>query len=142
MGHMYPKNLSKFMIKRLYARGKVTLKELVEGATKAGEQVSCAEGKYDDDYMLSQAFEVLLGFHMKAERHRGLLFPEQVEPARPLTEEQERVLNLFISGELYDQDFDDSDDWRILDDIPWRFAKGARKLYLEDKIRHLESFTA
>ena len=65
MGHANLKNLDVLMIKRIYAKGKVTLRDLVQTAILQGESLQASEGPYDDAGMLCYGFEHCILFHLK-----------------------------------------------------------------------------
>lgn len=98
MGHMYPDNICKFFIRRLYAKGKLSVKDCVEGLIKAKEKVSCAEGASDEPYMLAMAVERVVHFLSGLEGHEYQ--PGQREaiivPVNP-TPYQQAVIDVWTS---------------------------------------------
>ena len=53
MGHARVDNISHFFVKRLYAKGKLSIHDCTQALVKAGETVHASEGEYEEDYMLS-----------------------------------------------------------------------------------------
>ena len=55
MGHANVSNISEFFIKRLYAKGQLSIRDCVQGLIKAGEELHASEGDYADEGMLGMA---------------------------------------------------------------------------------------
>ena len=62
MGHAYLANICNFFITRLYAKGKLSTTECIEGLQKKGETLHAAEGEYEDDYMLAMGLWDVISF--------------------------------------------------------------------------------
>lgn len=60
MGHANLTNLSRLFIDRLYAKGKLSVREAVEVAIAKGEEVQASEGGYGDEGTLSMAIEQIV----------------------------------------------------------------------------------
>lgn len=52
MGHAHLKNLSEFFVRRLYAKGSMTIQECCTAMLNAGEKLHTSEGEYEDGDML------------------------------------------------------------------------------------------
>jgi hypothetical protein len=52
MGHANVSNLSEFFIRRLYAKGTLSIAQCVEALLAKGEKLHASEGDYEEDYML------------------------------------------------------------------------------------------
>lgn len=140
MGHMHPEELSKLTIKQIYAKGNISIRELIAHAKKKGIPVSCSEGTYDDDGMYSYAFEVILLYHYDSTSYMNLknLYAkiEGIRTVEPIieTEKDKEVLNKFFSC-------GSEEEWEHLVNIKWKFSENGRKRYLDKKIVHIDSFT-
>ncbi len=51
MGHANLSNLSEFFIKRLYAKGVLSIHDCVVAMQAKGVKLHASEGDYEDDYM-------------------------------------------------------------------------------------------
>jgi hypothetical protein len=139
MGHMYPKNVCKRLLKEVYISKKITLKKCVENAFTNNVAVSCAEGKHKEEYVLQMAFEECLDYYVCEHYYGGQKFIKILEPIFKNKTEQ-KIWNLWKSGDIHDLD-DAESAFKILDNIEIKFAKGARKKYEHKKIPYLESVT-
>jgi len=148
MGHANFKNLSQFFIRRLYAKGTLSLSEAIKAAVAAGETVHASEGEHKDEGTLGMAFvEIISHFGQPnseveiSGKGEFVYDPGNViEPAAPLSKEQVRVLKLWIGNEIFDlTGTEEEKAWAVFDKIPWRFAPGQRKLYPNFNL--LENFT-
>lgn len=146
MGHMYPKNICKRLLKEVYVSKKITLKKCAEDALAKNVAVSCAEGKHKEEYVLQMAFEECLDYYISEHYYGGQKFIKILEPVFKNKTEQ-KIWNLWKSGEIHDLDdkeksvYDTESAYKILDNIEIKFAKGARKKYEQKKIPYLESVT-
>ena len=125
MGHANVRNLSDFFVRRLYAKGKLSLKEVAEAAAKAGVKLHASEGLNEEPEALAIGFEAVIEFlHQPecscCESPDGPI----IVPAYPLTEAQDKSWNdvrwedpMLLKG------------WRTSDTIQWKFAPGWRKRY-------------
>lgn len=126
MGHADLSNICTFFVRRLYAKGRLSIKECVEGLQKAGEAVHASEGLYEDECMLAFSTEWCVRFLAGCQGH-SYKPPQMDEVIVPIleTEEQREVIDSWrIEGEP-----DDEEKIRILDGIQWRFGPGWRKKY-------------
>ena len=136
MGHASVNNLSKMFLRRLFAKGVVTLKELVDIAEKKGECLHASECDYKDRHMLSFGFdEVLLYYfrfykiHDPKTRHEVPVV--SLNPAQRLTDIQQKTYDTFVEEGLV---FDSDEEYEAFDSIEWVFTKMGRKNYLKLKI--------
>lgn len=141
MGHMYPKDLSEMLIKRIYAKGKATVRECIDAAKKRKMEVSCAEGGYTEDYMFEMAFEYLVSYHVD----KGYLEPVLQTKTQGMLwkwwlETDEYSSAVHTADHLFEKLSDKARERRlaILYSIPLRFAKGARGKYLDGSLAHLQ----
>jgi hypothetical protein len=125
MGHLYPRNFSEFSVKRIYAKGRCTVDDLVQAAIKAKMEVSCAEGSYDDTYMIEMALGIVLKYH----EDNGIIIAES-------SDENKEEMNSYIRGD-FDERLTVEDGRKILEKVTYSFAKGGRKKYLDKNIAHL-----
>ncbi len=131
MGHANLSNISRFFIRRLYAKGTLTIGECVAGLEKAGEQIHASEGSYSEPYMLANYLNEVI--HWMYHHH----WPPVVAMKRPDavhypivipvldTPEKERLFEQWVTHE--NQDWDE--EYSAFDQIGWRFGEGWRKLY-------------
>jgi hypothetical protein len=138
MGHANLANLSDFFVRRLFAKGKLTVKECSDAMVKAGVTYNASEGQYDEPYMLRMGLEDILRFMIDPE-DMGYRFrkgqPETaiIEPVR-LTKRQKELLRQWKhcdSDEWDSGDNGDGGEYGEFDVIEWKFAPGWRKLYPE-----------
>lgn len=138
---MHPEKLSELTIKQIYAKGNVSIRELIAHARKKGIPVSCSEGTYDDEGMYSYAFEVILAYHYDSTVYmHGLkdLYAKiegirTVEPIVKSDKDKEVLRKFFNVGS--------EEEWEQLMDIKWKFSDGGRRRYLDKKIVHIDAFT-
>lgn len=130
MGHANYSNLSRFFVRRLYAKGKLSIASCVEAMQKAGEEVQASEGGYKDEYMLAMALTEILAFlHGQLD---GVVPPQRekiVEPSE-LAGEQKWAYDHFANNTQWDLPYDEQErffSW--LDSIEWKYGKGWRKQY-------------
>jgi hypothetical protein len=53
MGHANVANLSRFFLRRMYAKGSLSIAECAQALAKSGEKMHASEGDYEDDFMLA-----------------------------------------------------------------------------------------
>jgi hypothetical protein len=161
MGHLYPENIARFFIRRIYAKGKVSIKECVdyfltkledfdekiERANDSGNQkrvfaleekrneytVHTAEAYYDTKEAISQTFMTVAFLYYEGmettEGHKG---GGIVEPIIETDEQQELI------DAVNNLKFDEQEQFDVFDEkILWRFAKGGRQKYLNNKIESI-----
>lgn len=131
MGHGDVRNLSEIFIKRIYAKGKISLKELDEWLVekiksckteekKAQYGFQAGEGLYEDYDNIGIALEMIILHFLEENIIEGI--PETLKQKALFKE----------SGELIQ-----TDDFETFDTINWKFTLGSRKKYLEHQITHL-----
>lgn len=137
MGHADLSNLSEFFVKRLYAKGKLSVADCVEAMKKKRVKLQASEGAYEDHHMLCLGLEQFLQFLIEFNPPKPVLdrlanheneatdgiYGPVVKPDK-LSKRQEAVLRLWLLEGL-----DEPDDYEILDSIEWRFAPGWRNVY-------------
>ena len=143
MGHAHLGNVSEFVIRYLYAKGQVSMDDILQQMHRKGETLHASEGEYDDYGMMGTGVEQVIGFH----RTRGV-----IEPVNPTADD---LVVLGYPDALVDSDFTQSSDgfgfmseaeverygwaskeenklWKRLYNIKWRFCKGQRNRYKTD----------
>lgn len=130
MGHAYVKNLSDILIKRIYAKGKVSIQELVDHCVEHKIPLSASEGDYFEDYMLFYGFEELILFH--GTPYCGNKYRPNIEPL-PETDKEKEIVKNFMKNGLSNLS-ENVDDTKIFGQIKWRFTQGTRKMYLDKTI--------
>lgn len=123
MGHFYCSNISQHVVKMVYAKGKVTLDEMVASAMRRRMKIHAAEGSYDNEEMLEQGIEELMLIHVD----QGTLEPI-------LENEREREVWFGYRNDEFDWEADEYQEFRK---IKVRFTRGARKRYLTREIPHI-----
>ena len=114
MGHAYIENLSEVFIKHLYAKGSVSIYDVVKFAHGKGELVHASERDYDEEYMLEMMFYYIVS---------NLHFRE--DPViRPLP----TILVMDIIKRWRENNLSDKEMKKIRD-IKWVFARHMRKKY-------------
>jgi len=139
MGHANLDNLSKIFIKKIYAKGKISLKDISEwcaekinGATNKEKTKQlygfrASEGAYTESDEIAIGFDHIIAFHYEN---------KVIEPVITNSEEK-RIIESYTKNGL---DFTDSDN-ELFDQINWKFTNGSRKKYLENKIEHIANIT-
>jgi hypothetical protein len=145
MGYMYPTNISTFVVKRIFAKGRITIKECVDifiakimefdtriAKTKNDDLrkklkekrddwvLSCAEGEYTDYSMISMGFLEVLCYYQA----QGIIEPI-IETGAQI-EQWMKMKNGGLDTEIDAMAFDAV--------IPWIFAKDGRVKYLAKAI--------
>lgn len=132
MGHANVSNISEFFVKRLYAKGSLSMKECVEAMKTAGVTLRASEGEYEDEDMLALGLEQVVDFLRTAQQPYDS--PVIAPDPKTTSDTQRKILvKWYIEGldeAITDYDHPDSE-YRILDDIRWIFAPGWRKRYKE-----------
>lgn len=128
MGHANVKNLSVFFVRRLYAKGKLSIAKAAKAAIKAGETVHASEGEYDDISTMGMCMSAVV--HALASYKEDLVEGSWGPIVVPcdLTPRQEELLKM-ARRRRWD-DFSAEDD-RLYDRIKWKFGPGWRKRYPE-----------
>lgn len=129
MGHANLRNISEFFVKRLYAKGKLSIADCVQGLVKAGETVHASEGAYEDEETLGMACEEVVNYLLEYYENsgkRGRKSSPVIEPV-DMTIEQEKCFNNWQNPvNDYDEDY-----YEVLDTISFKFCKGWRLRYKE-----------
>jgi len=154
VGHADLSNLSNLWMRRIYAKGSLSVSEAVDVATKNGEGVHASEGEYTEPEMLAQAFEDILhdsflqdgDDRRRWKRAKGKTSLKELnvalrlmgaqpldldhwsfriyEPVHPLSQEQLKALSRWL-----DDGVEEEEEVAAFDSIPWRFAPGRRAKY-------------
>lgn len=154
MGHADLSNLSNLWMRRVYAKGSLSISEAVAIATKNKEGVHASEGEYTEPEMLAQAFEDILNDSFledgedrrRWKRAKGRVSLKELnvalrllgghpldedrwsfriyEPVHPLSQEQLKALSRWM-----EEGVEDEEEVAAFDSIPWRFAPGRRAKY-------------
>jgi hypothetical protein len=139
VGHANLSNVSDFFVKRLYAKGRLSVKDCSDAMQKAGETIHASEGEHDEPYMLRMGLEDVIRFMLEFDRDDG---PDPIiEPIDP-TREQRALLRKWRHGDFSDWDSGDDGEggeYGAFDAIEWKFAPGWRKRY--PKIPKLRNVT-
>ena len=142
MGHARLDNLDMLMMKQIYAKGKVSIAELAEHAKKVGEGLQASEGSYNtlSDYdhvygMVRMGFEMCIRWHMEDHLNKdeqfAIIEPVLKYPLDIIAFEEWKKGDDCFSEELLE----------VVHRIPWKFAKGGRKAYINDQIDWLRNVT-
>lgn len=132
MGHANLSNISRFFIRRLYAKGTLSMGECVTAMEKAGEQVHASEGCYSETYMLAAMLNQVVNwmYHHRWPPVVAMKRPDAVQYPIVIpvldTSEKERLFEQWVGQE--DEDWDE-EEYSAFDQIGWRFGEGWRKLY-------------
>jgi hypothetical protein len=137
MGHANLGNLSNLFVRQLFAKGKLSIREITDIAVAKKETVHASEGELDDECMLSYSFEEIVGFllcdHKSSPKSKATPVIEVCDYDK-LTDEQRDIYDKFVSNDDAMSNWDSGDDGRsgeygLLDSIYFRFAPGWRKRY-------------
>jgi len=137
MGHAYVKNLSEILMKRIYAKGKVSIRELVDYCVEHKIALHASERDYFDEYMLAYGFEELVLFHARKwceNKHRPNI------EAIPETDKEKELVKEFMENGI--SNIDNEEDTKTFLNIKWKFTQGTRKMYIEKTMTlmyHLEN---
>jgi hypothetical protein len=139
MGHANVANLSEFFVKRLYAKGKLSIREAVKKLQEKGETLHAGEGEISEDYALAMGLEdvirYLLSYHeTKVGTGKRKLNPV-IEPVN-MSKEQEHVFSEWMDPQADISRWDCGNDgtggeYGILDSIEFRYREGWRQRYKE-----------
>lgn len=139
MGHANLSNISDLFVRRLYAKGKLSIREAVDALEKAGETLQASEGEYTDRPMLGMGTGYVVGFLAGKPSFlagaSGADFSEfPVIVPVGLTPEQEELYRQWYNDDDSIEEWDCGDDgdggqYGIFDSIRWKFAPGWRKRY-------------
>ena len=136
MGHAHIRNLNDILIKRIFAKGKASIKECINYCIVHKIPLHASECDYFDGYMLSMGFEEVVLFHAhpwNENKHRPT-----IEPIAE-TEEQKKIIEHFNKDGL-----SGLEEYNIktekFDEIQWKFTKGSRTMYLQKKLSYVENF--
>jgi hypothetical protein len=123
-------------LRRLYAKGALTIQEASSGAATELASSSCRDAE-EIEPEISNAFELAVGHLTKTftKRHyvpNGVTCPKGpiLVLARELSPEEAEVLEKWQDDDF--QGFDcgyGEGDYQTLDSIPWKYGPGWRKLY-------------
>lgn len=111
MGHANVKNLSKFFVEQIHARGAVSLRQAIRGAVAHKLTLNASEGPYDDEMMVGMGLEFVAAWMYE---DQGI-----IEPSHPLSPSQQRVLHAWKTN----APIEGEESYRALDSIPWRFTR-------------------
>lgn len=124
MGHGHVKPHCKFFLKRLYAKGKLSIRECGQAMQDAGMKYLASEGAYDDQWMLEWAVTDIVIYYLKHVHEvtiHGIQTPI-LEPVTPLKEDQVIALFRWLTGNASDE----VAEHEALMSIQWKYAKGWR----------------
>jgi hypothetical protein len=127
MGHAYCRNISEFWNRRLYAKGKLSIRECILALEKAGEAFNTAEAAYSDKNMLG--FGLFLVIAHLTEHKSAVIEPSDMSDRQKVVYEEwlNEGCDRFGCYEWDDLDCK----WGIFESIKWRYAPGWRKQYPE-----------
>lgn len=145
MGHANLSNICEFFLRRLYAKGKLSIKECTDALVAAGEKLHASECSYEDNCMLAHGLEDVIRYlltYWENNGSRGRKDSPVIEPVE-LSDEQSRILTEWLAeGPGFDWDCGDDGlggEYGILDSIQWKYCKGWRTRYKEVEL--LENVT-
>jgi hypothetical protein len=131
MGHANLSNICEFFLKRLYAKGKLSIKDCTVALVEAGETVHASEGEYEDENMLAFSLEEVVRYlleYWENSGSRGKKNSPVIEPVQ-MSDDQSKIYSEWIEdGE--DDDWD-TKEFDLLDSVQFRFCKGWRARYKE-----------
>ena len=147
MGHANISNLSDFFIRRLFAKGKLSIHDCVQAMLKKKVTYNASEGTYEGEDMLSMGTDEAVRFLVDYDAPPGETVLDKlvsavggkftgpiIIPAADLTAEQQRVLQEWGTDSMAEWDCGDDGsggEYGALDSIPWKFAPGWRNKYPE-----------
>jgi len=136
MGHANLGNLSTFFVRRLYAKGKLSVSECADAALVAGEKLHAGEGEITEPSMLRYALEMVVR-HLSGRFERDYTPAQSHQVIEPIldTPEKKRIYQRWLVNDEdgWDPDGDDGE-YGTLDSIQWRFAEGWRRKYPETPV--------
>jgi len=127
MGHGHVKPHCEFFLKRLYAKGKLSIRECAQAMKDAGMKYLASEGEYDEPWMLEWAVSDIVGYYLDyREVTINGVQHSVIEPVTPLKKEQAEMLEQWL-----DHCFpaDEEGAHEAFDTIQWKFSKGWRKRF-------------
>lgn len=148
MGHAHLDNITEWMAKRMYAKGKLTMREMVNGLKADKIPFQASEGEYTDYGMLAMGVIDVICFWFN---HCGrptlsskgkVAYSPVIEPFE-MTKEQQEVFKVFLEDgddnifmDDIDADIEEDEPYPdvggrigIFESIKWRYAKGWRSKY-------------
>jgi len=138
MGHANLSNLSDFFVKRLFAKGKLSINDCVQAMLKKGETYNASECAYEEESMLSMGTEEAVSFLREFDAPPGNTVLDKMVSAVDgkftgpiivpvsLSAEQRRILVMWPEGEVTEPE-----EYEALDSIQWKYAPGWRNKYPE-----------
>lgn len=139
MGHYHCLNISKFVIRHLYLKGKVSLmemalfcKEKIDNAKTESEKrdaeaqygVIASEGSYSDIGMLLNGIELLLDYHY----NNKIIIPILKK------KKQKNIFKSWVKDGIV---FLSDKETKTMESLKWKFNKGAIKKYKQNRIDHI-----
>ena len=149
MGHAYLRNISDFFLKRLYAKGSLSITDTIIALKEAGETLHTANGEYDDVDDLQMGVLDLIIFLRQGHRFERF----SLESFTKAATSKERKLRAYIipaglserqKESLLEYDAGESDEWEEADwcefeHIRWKYAPGWRMKYQKiPRLDHVE----
>ena len=139
MGHAHLGNISHFVIRYLYAKGQVSMDDILQQMHRKGETLRASEGEYDDYGTMGSGVEEVIGFHQS----NGVIEPVNPTPdERALLDDLEELANHDFTQSagfgfaedsvLNPRDKEGNRLWKLFYNIKWRFCKGQRNRYRAD----------
>ena len=133
MGHANVSNLSVIFLRRLYAKGKISIREVAKLCVERGEVLNASEGNYDDEYMICFGLENVVDFLLSPQKLKNGDMCSVIEPVK-MTPEQKKVFHEWrgVDGNCDDWDCGDdgeSGQYGMLDSIQFRFVSKWRSQY-------------
>lgn len=140
MGHADLSNLSDFFIRRLFAKGKLSIYDCVQAMLKKKVTYNASEAVYVEAYMISMGAEEAVRFLWKYDAPDGETILDDIVEAADrdeeftgpiivpvsLSPEQQHILQ-----EWDQENVQEPEEYEILDSIAWKFAPGWRNKYPE-----------
>lgn len=122
MGHASVTNLSQLFIRHLYAKGEISINDIIEFAKKKGETVHASEGNHDDEGTLGMVFEEI-AWHL-LQNHQWSPVDEPCPVIEPADSEHHSIYRKWVWQEEMT-----GEEIKLIDALKWRFAPGWRKRY-------------
>lgn len=122
MGHANVSNLSNFFLRKLYKKGKLSIRDCVDLMLDQGIKLQASEGEYEDKEMLEYGVEQVVNHLLEY----PIPLPPVINPVH-LSKEQGDLLSEWLTdgeGDEWDQK-----EYNLLHSIVWKFNKGWRKQY-------------
>jgi len=129
MGHMHLNNLNEVLVKRIFAKGSVSIRELLAICKKRGIGMSASEGEYHDDASITAGLIEVINFHNTCCRCGKTWNVE------PIVNDKKQGQALQMWNDKNKDIYDMSEaQWVAFKEIKWKFAEGARAKYLKGKL--------